>query len=249
MYRYFLYLSYRGTHYFGWQKQKNAPTVQAKIEEALSIICKHEIEVTGTGRTDTGVHARQYVAHFDVNEPLYNIPEFLHSINAILPHDIAISDVKPVKLWAHARFSAINRTYQYHIITHKNPFLQEYAWLIHYKLDLEEMNKAAKFLTEIDDFTAFAKLHSNNKTNLCRVYQSIWQSEREELIYTISANRFLRNMVRAIVGNLVDVGRGKRSLDDFKNRVKQGDRYLASISAPAHGLYFKGVAFPESIFL
>ncbi|MEJ5264348.1 MAG: tRNA pseudouridine(38-40) synthase TruA [Bacteroidales bacterium] len=249
MYRYFLYMSYNGTRYCGWQKQHNAPTVQATVEEALQKLLHTSTDVTGAGRTDTGVHARYYVAHFDTHQEITNKKDFLHRLNAVLPYDIAVFDLRRVAEDAHARFSAICRSYQYHIEQHKNPFTVDYAWQIHYTLDIDLMNQAANFLKEMNDFTAFAKLHSNNTTNYCTVFHAVWTQQGNEWIFTISANRFLRNMVRAIVGNMVDVGRKKLPLEEFKKRALMGDRSLASTSAPAKGLFFTFVEYPQTIFL
>ncbi|MGC8802298.1 MAG: tRNA pseudouridine(38-40) synthase TruA [Bacteroidales bacterium] len=249
MFRYFLYMCYKGTKYCGWQKQPNAPTVQAAVEEALGKLLHSPTELTGTGRTDTGVHARYYVAHFDTQHPIAESKDFIRRLNAILPYDIAVFDLRRVTPEAHARFSAISRTYQYHLVQRKNPFSADFAWHIHYTLEIERMNEAATYLTTVKDFTAFAKLHSNNTTNFCQVFQAEWEQHNEECIFTITANRFLRNMVRAIVGNLVDVGRGKLSINEFKNRVSLADRSMASVSAPAKGLFFTHVEYPDTIFL
>lgn len=248
MTRYFLYLRYKGTQYCGWQKQHNAPTVQATVEGALQNLLHTPTEITGAGRTDTGVHARYYVAHFDTLNEISDTKDFIHRLNAILPHDIAVFDLRRVNENAHARFSAISRTYQYFLIQHKNPFNWEYAWQVYYPLEIALMNQAAAFLTEVRDFTAFAKLHSNNNTNICEIYQAEWEQHNDEWVFTITANRFLRNMVRSIVGNLVDVGRKKIPIDEFKKRVLQGDRSLASVSAPAKGLFFSNVEYPPSVF-
>ncbi|MCX7985802.1 MAG: tRNA pseudouridine(38-40) synthase TruA [Bacteroidales bacterium] len=248
MFRYFLYLSFKGTQYCGWQKQINASTVQQSLEEALSQILRTSTEVTGAGRTDTGVHAKYYVAHFDSENPILSENDFIRRLNAVLPPDIAVFKLRQVRNDAHARFSAIARTYQYYIETQKNPFTTEFSWQIHYKLDFELMSKAAGFLTQVEDFTAFAKLHSNNTTNICKIIRADWDIRGYEWIFTITANRFLRNMVRAIVGNMIDVGRKKISLDEFEAKVLTCDRSLASVSAPAKGLFFIHVDYPENIF-
>lgn len=249
MFRYFLYMSYKGTKYCGWQKQPNAPTIQAAVEEAMEKLLRTPTEVTGTGRTDAGVHARYFVAHFDTHHPIAGCKDFIRRLNAILPYDIAVFDLQRVTPEAHARFSATSRTYQYHLEQRKNPFTADFAWHVHYALDIERMNEAATYLTTIKDFTAFAKLHSNNLTNFCEVYRAEWVQHDETWIFTITANRFLRNMVRAIVGNLVDVGREKISINEFKKRVSMADRSLASVSAPAKGLFFSHVEYPDTIFL
>jgi tRNA pseudouridine38-40 synthase len=247
--RYFIFLSYKGTEYHGWQKQKNAITIQGMLEETLSIVLNKNVEITGAGRTDTGVHARFYAAHFDFEHEIKETKDFIYKINAILPADIAILDLKKVISTAHARYSAISRTYQYHVVTRKNPFEEDFAWKIQYPLDLDKMNDAANFLRNITDFTSFVKLHSNNNTNICNIHFAQWQQNEDKLIFSITANRFLRNMVRSIVANMIDIGRNKVELSQFQKAVLQFDRSLAANTAPAKGLFFTSLSYPDDIFI
>ncbi len=238
-----------GTAYNGWQIQPNAPTVQEQVERALALVLRVPAAVTGAGRTDTGVHASDYTAHFDAPYPIADPSTFLRRMNSVLPPDIAVHRLDEVSDEAHARYSALERRYTYHIIYAKNPFRTATAWLWRGQLDLEAMNLAARALTETDDFTTFAKLGSGNRTNICRVRHARWEAAENGAVFGISADRFLRNMVRAIVGTLVDVGRGKLSPEDFRNIAVARDLSLASTSAPARGLFFSGVLYPESIYL
>ncbi len=245
--RFFLELSYRGTAYNGWQRQANAPSVQQTLEEALSTLLRAAMEITGAGRTDTGVHAAYYVAHFDAAGELP--ADFCYHLNALLPGDVAVKDVRRVRDDAHARFDALRREYQYHILPHKDPFRRETTWQYYVDLDIDRMNEAAAMLVGHDDFTTFSKLHSNNKTSICKVGKSLWENRDFEIIYTVSSDRFLRNMVRALVGTLVDVGRGKMTPTQFGEALYSCDRSRASGSAPAQGLFLTDVEYPEDIFL
>lgn len=247
--RYFLTLSYRGTAYNGWQRQPDAPSVQAVVEEALRTLRPDIKEITGAGRTDTGVHARRAVAHFDTLAPIADTAKFCYHLSALLPDDIAALDVRRVHDDAHARFDAIRREYQYHILSVKDPFRREIAWQYYRPLDVEAMNEAADKLLSFNDFTTFSKLHSGNRTTICEVSAAYWERHGEELIFTIAADRFLRNMVRAIVGMLVDVGRGKLSVQGFDEAMRSLDRTRCSGSAPARGLFLTDVAYPEGIFV
>lgn len=248
--RFFLTLSYKGTAYHGWQIQPNAPSVQQTLQEALSTILREKIEVVGAGRTDTGVHASHYIAHFDTENPApLEAVDFCYHLNAILPKDIAASEVRRVKQDAHARFDALQREYRYRIIRKKNPFRIDTACLYTAPLDAEKMNRAAELITTYEDFTSFCKLHADNKTNICHVTESHWREENGELTYTISADRFLRNMVRAIVGTLLDVGRGKITLEQFKDIIEARSRGEAGSSAAAHGLFLTGITYPHDIYL
>lgn len=247
MQRYFLQLSYNGTGYHGWQVQPNATSVQGKIEKALSTILREEIQVVGAGRTDTGVHASYYILHFDSqNENLHN-ENIVFRLNRFLPDDIAIQQIFKVKNDAHARFGAISRTYKYYITTIKNPF-DKFSYKYSQKLDIEKMNKAASLLIEFTDFTSFARLHTDVKTNNCTVLKAAWTQKDAQLIFTIKADRFLRNMVRAIVGTLLEVGKGKLSVDDFRTIIETKDRGAAGSSAPALGLFLADVEYPDEIF-
>ncbi len=207
---------------------------------------RKEIKTIGAGRTDTGVHASEMFAHFDLEEPLPD--HWVRKLNSYLPLDISIKNIFPVPDSAHARFDAVKRTYQYFISTRKNPFKQEFhAQFLYYDFDVKKMNRASKILFDYIDFTSFSKLHADNKTNDCTIFQAEWEEREDELVFTISANRFLRNMVRAIVGTLIDVGRGKLSEQDFREIIEKKDRKFASTSAPAQGLILTKIEYPESI--
>ena len=247
--RYFLTLSYKGTNYNGWQIQRNAPSVQGKLEEALALLLRRPTPVTGAGRTDTGVHARYYVAHFDTTEAIRDRAGFCYHLNAVLPYDIAVHELLPVRADAHARFDATEREYRYLILTAKDPFARETAWLYHGALHIDAMNEAAAHLLAFDDFTTFAKLNSNNRTNICRISQAEWSLSRQGVLcFRIRADRFLRNMVRAVVGTLVDVGRGRYDVGEFRSIVGSRDLSRASGGAPAEGLYLWDVSYPAALF-
>ncbi len=246
--RYFLELSYRGTAYNGWQRQPDAPSVQAVVERTLSTLLHENVEVTGAGRTDTGVHAAYYVAHFDASSPIAAPDDFCYHLNALLPDDIAARGLRAVRDDTHARFDAQLREYQYYILDHKDPFRRETSWQYYQELDMDAMNRAAAKMLAFNDFTTFSKLHSANKTTICRVSVSEWRREPGGLVYMIAADRFLRNMVRATVGTLVDVGRGKLTVDQFDSALRSLDRSRAGGSAPAQGLFLTRVVYDESIF-
>ncbi|MBN1819692.1 MAG: tRNA pseudouridine(38-40) synthase TruA [Prolixibacteraceae bacterium] len=247
--RYFIQLSYKGTNYHGWQVQPNATSVQEVMERALSTLLREEVAVTGAGRTDTGVHASFFVAHFDsVNSELDN-EDFVYRLNNFLPNDIAVKKVWKVPVEAHARFDALSRTYKYFISREKDPFSEETTYRFLYPLNIEKMNKAAKCLFDYTDFTSFSKLHSDVKTNNCKVMFAEWKEEGSQLIFTIQADRFLRNMVRAIVGTLLEVGKGKIEIEDFKKIIDNKDRGLAGTSAPAHGLFLTEIGYPKNLFI
>ncbi len=238
-------LAYNGAPFHGWQSQPNAVSVQSTIEEGMSRILGNDVRITGAGRTDTGVNARVMVAHFDVVEPLRDIPVFLRSLNALTGRDIAIEGVWPVHSDAHARFDAVSRTYHYYTHFGKSPFLYAHSWQEPAGLDFERMNHCGRLLTGIDDFTSFAKLHSDNKTNLCRVTRAEWQDMGDgRHVFVISADRFLRNMVRAVVGTLIDVGRGKMSESRFMKVVEARDRCAAGTSMPPQPLFLWDVTYP-----
>jgi tRNA pseudouridine38-40 synthase len=249
--RYFLKLAYDGTAYHGWQKQKNARCIQETIREALRLISGEPVELTGAGRTDAGVHAWDYYAHFDLEKNLGESErkKFVFQLNGFLPHDIVIYDILPVKPDANARFSAVSRTYKYIISKKKNPFLREYSFYYYGKLDVGLMNQGACILTETEDFTSFSKVDTDTKTNLCNVTHAEWTAEGDELIFTISANRFLRNMVRAIVGTLLELGRGRINLDDFRRIIESKNRSAAGGSVPARGLYLVDIEYPGDVFM
>ena len=246
--RYFIYLSYDGTNYNGWQIQPNGKSVQETLMKALFTFLREEVPVTGAGRTDSGVHAKLMVAHFDFDRALDE--EFVcEKLNRILPPDIAVHQVLEVHIDAHARFDATARTYQYFITTCKSPFRRHYAVAIHQPLNVELMNEAAQVLFQYTDFTSFSKLHTDTKTNLCTIMQAKWEYiDDTTLVFTIQANRFLRNMVRAIVGTLLEVGLGRMTISQFHRVIESQDRGVAGSSVPAHALFLMNVDYPESIF-
>lgn len=248
--RYFIKLSFDGTAYHGWQSQTNANTVQSELERALSVILKSTIDVTGAGRTDTGVHAKDYLAHFDFEESLDKgkFDKIIYQLNCILPNDISIHEIISVKDEAHARFDAVSRTYRYYITTKKNVFNRSYAYHLYEKADVQKMNEAASLLLSITDFTSFAKLHTQTNTNNCKVTKAIWEQNNDNLIFTIIADRFLRNMVRAIVGTLLEVGTGKTTLEGFRKIIESQNRSKAGYSVPAKGLFLEEIIYPEDIF-
>jgi len=250
VFRYFIFLSFRGTAYNGWQSQPGKPTVQEVINRSLSTLLREEIIVTGAGRTDTGVHAEFFCAHFDsANDSLAGDISFLHRLNGFLPEDIAVSRIARVREDANARFGALSRTYRYTFATAKDPFLAETAWLLHWRLDIAILNRASAVLLEHTDFTSFSRLHGGNKTNICKVTEAWWDEMPGKLVFTITADRFLRNMVRAIAGTLVTVGRGKLSLNEFEDIIRGRDRGLAGQSAPAHGLSLTDIKYPPDLFI
>lgn len=250
--RYFLELSYKGTAYNGWQKQPDAPSVQETIEKALSALLREEITITGAGRTDTGVHAAYYTAHFDtatdIESNFRSGKDFIYHLNSILPNDIAVSNIIRVPDDAHARFDAVEREYRYHILLLKDPFRRETTWQYYIPLDIKKMNEAASYLLEAEEFTAFSKLHSANKTDICNVTHARWEEKPNgELVFTIRSDRFLRNMVRSVVGTLVDVGRGKINAEQFAAVLRSKDRAQAGGSAPSQGLFLTDVIYKPGI--
>lgn len=248
--RYFLKLAYDGTGFHGWQRQPNAASVQQTIEEALSIMAQREMEIVGAGRTDSGVHASCMYAHFDYDS-LMDKKRFLTSLNRIVGNSIAVYDVIAVTPEAHARFDALSRTYQYHISLFKDPFSYHFAHRMERMPDVDTMNEAAAVLLETEDFTSFAKLHADTKTNMCDVSMALWEVEPggRGLVFTIKADRFLRNMVRAVVGTLLEVGTGKMSLPGFKEVIERHDRCAAGVSMPAKGLFLTQIEYPDKIFI
>lgn len=249
-FRYFIQLSYKGTNYFGWQVQPNHISVQEVLNQRLSTLLSEEIQVVGAGRTDTGVHATYFIAHFDTTKSgLDNDDKFLYKLNRFLPHDIAIQKIIQVKETAHSRFDATSRSYEYHINTKKSPFSIEDSYYYHGELNIKKMNEAAKLLFNYTDFTSFSKLHTDVKTNNCKIYQTEWEAKGEKLIFTIKADRFLRNMVRAIVGTLLEVGKDKMIINEFIKIIENKDRCKAGSSAPAHGLFLTDIEYPENIYL
>lgn len=242
--RYFLKLAYNGANYHGWQSQPNAESVQECIEKALSMVLREPIAITGAGRTDAGVNAAVMYAHFDVNEPLKDTTTLVMRLNSILGKDIAIYDVLPVHDDAHARFDATARTYKYFVHTEKSPFLYPFSWKATCKLDFDLMNEAAELLKGYTDFTSFSKLHTDVATNNCKITHARWEQEGGQWVFTITADRFLRNMVRAIVGTLVDVGRGKLTIEQFCQVIEKKDRCSAGTSMPGNALFLWKVEYP-----
>ena len=249
--RYFIHLAYNGANYCGWQTQPGLPTVQQTLEEALSTLLRQKVAVVGCGRTDTGVHASDFYAHFDLKDfkdskDLKDPRELSFKLNSFLPPDIAIFDIFPVADNAHARFDATARTYQYHVSDRRLPFRQGQYCRIYFKPDIDKMNEAARVLMEYDDFTSFAKLHTQVKTNICHLSEAHWDEVGEEWIFTIRSNRFLRNMVRSVTGTLLDVGRGKLSIEGLREIIEKKDRCAAGVSMPACGLFLTKVEYLDS---
>lgn len=269
--RFFIHLSYDGARYHGWQIQPNGISVQETLNRALTTLLRTPIEVTGAGRTDAGVNASLMVAHFDYQEekatpttavddttitpapsvdstqPPIDLPQLRYRLNKLLPPDIAIHEIYPVADDAHARFSATSRTYHYFVVTEKSPF-EPYAYRFPQPLDFQKMNDAAKTLFNYTDFTSFSKLHTDAKTNNCRIMRAEWtQMSATKWVFTIQADRFLRNMVRAIVGTLLDVGRGAITIDDFTSIIEKKDRCSAGTSVPGNALFLTDITYPDSI--
>ncbi len=241
--RYFIEFAYNGKDYCGWQYQPHSPSVQETLNKALSTLLKKEIDVVGAGRTDTGVHAKQMFAHFD-HDKIADTKHLVQRLNSFLPKDIVVYRFIPLHDDAHARFDAKRRTYEYHIHTFKDAFDNEGSWYNFQPLNVGKMNEAAQLLREYTDFKCFSKTHTDVRTFNCDVMEAHWEQQGNKLVFTVSADRFLRNMVRAIVGTLVNVGLEKISLDDFKAIIESRDRNQAGFSVPAHGLYLTKVIYP-----
>lgn len=240
-----MHLAYRGAPFHGWQSQPNAVSVQSTIEQALSTIMRRQIKITGAGRTDTGVSARKMVAHFDVDQPLSDEQKTVVALNSLVGRDIAIYSITRVHDDAHARFDATSRTYRYFATTVKSPFFHTLAWQASPRLDFEAMNRAAAILPTVSDFTSFAKLHSDAKTNICKVTRASWSPiDDKGWMFEITADRFLRNMVRSIVGTLVEVGRGKMSESQFLDVINARNRCEAGTSMPPQALYLWDITYP-----
>ena len=248
--RYFIFISYKGTSYHGWQIQPNSLTVQQILDEALSTVLNEKITTVGAGRTDTGVHAQFFCAHFESSFTGLSLAEnFAFKLNKYLPNDISVNSIRQVLPDANARFSAISRTYNYYISLVKDPFSENTSWYIHGNFNIAIMNEACTILLDNSDFTSFSKLHSDAKTNICTIYEANWSEDRSCLVFTIKADRFLRNMVRAIVGTMVELGSGKMKLIEFREIIRAKDRCKAGRSAPAKGLFLTGIEYPEEIFI
>jgi tRNA pseudouridine38-40 synthase len=245
--RYFIELSYNGKAYHGWQNQPNAISVQQVLEHALTTLLRVPIKIMGAGRTDAGVHASQMYAHFDMEEP-FDIEVLIFKINWFLPNDIAIHRIFRVRDKAHARFHAVSRTYRYRISNIKNVFTSDFAYKIHLPLDVEKMNEACTILLQYNDFQCFSKSNPDANTYYCDIKEANWVLNGTELTFTITADRFLRNMVRAIVGTMINIGVGKLEVEHLHNIIKSKDRSEAGFSVPAHGLYLMDIQYPNTIF-
>ncbi|MFZ1329169.1 MAG: tRNA pseudouridine(38-40) synthase TruA [Chitinophagaceae bacterium] len=241
--RYFLEVSYKGTHYSGFQTQHNANTIQAEIEKAFAVLQRHQTILTGSSRTDAGVHALQNFFHFDYEPVLH--PHFVYKVNAILPDDIVVKSISPVIADAHCRFDAISREYKYYIYQQKNPFLKGRAFFFPYKLDIDKMQEAAAIVREYTDFTSFSKRNTQVKSFDCNIIESKWLLQDNCLVYNVKANRFLRGMVRALTATILKVGRNKLSLDEFRVIIQAKDCTKASFAVPAHGLFLMKVEYPK----
>ena len=245
-YRFFIQLSFKGTHYHGWQIQPNAITVQQTITDGLSKILNEEIQISGAGRTDTGVHAKCFYAHFDSSIDLSQKTQKLaYQLNGILPDDISVQQIFKVKADIHARFSALSRTYKYFISKYKDPFTQDSEYTFFGPLEISQMEEASKILFEYKDFTSFSRLHTQTGNNLCDIFEAYWKEDGDKIVFTIKANRFLRNMVRAIVGTLLLVGSGKIDPMEMHEIIKKADRSGAGPSAPAQGLILTNIEYPD----
>ena len=248
--RFFVTLSYNGRNYVGWQIQPNGTSVQQVMQDALSIILRESVQIVGAGRTDAGVHARRMIAHFDWDGDAFSAGTLVDKLNSFLPKDISVSAIQPVKEGAHARFSALLRTYSYHITTQKDPFLHEMTFRIHFHPDVQQMNALCEVLKEYSDFTSFSKLHTDVKTNLCRIESARWEEKGDhQYLFTITADRFLRNMVRAIVGTLLEAGRGRIDERGLRRIIEAKNRSVAGDSAPGHALFLEDVVYPDDIWL
>ncbi|CEN34765.1 tRNA pseudouridine(38-40) synthase TruA [Capnocytophaga cynodegmi] len=245
--RYFIEFSYNGKNYHGWQNQPHSVSVQEVMEKCLTALLRTKIEIVGAGRTDSGVHALQMFAHFDTEKTIDN--QLVYKLNSFLPKDIAVHQIHKVRDDAHARFDAIKRTYEYHISTYKDVFRYESSMYINLPLDVQKMQEAANILFKYADFQCFSKSNTDVRTYNCKIYRALWRQEGELLIFTISADRFLRNMVRAIVGTLIEVGLNKISVIDFQNIIESKNRSKAGASVPACGLFLKKVEYSEDIFV
>jgi tRNA pseudouridine38-40 synthase len=247
--RYFIRLSFDGTGFHGWQAQRNAVSVQKILADAISMIVREEVMLTGCGRTDTGVHAHEYFAHMDLSQELNKIQrdKLAFKLNSYLGDDVAIQAIFPVRQNAHARFSAVRRTYKYFITRVKNPFLRNYSHYIYGPIDIDQMNRGADLIMQFSDFTSFTKVDSDSKTRICHINEAGWENDGDLLVFTISADRFLRNMVRAIVGTLLDLGAGKMSLRDLKLVIEAKNRSDAGESVPAGGLFLEHIEYPGDI--
>lgn len=245
MARYFMHLAYRGAPFHGWQSQPNAASVQSTIENALATIMRFPIKIIGAGRTDAGVNARKMIAHFDLPLHIPDTSKLVGALNSIVGKDISIYSIIPVHEDAHARFDATSRTYHYYVHTVKSPFLYQMSWQAPATLDFDRMNEAAQYLLSVNDFTSFSKLHTDVKTNICNVSYAKWERvDESQWVFVVTADRFLRNMVRAIVGTLVDVGRGKITISQFIEIIEAKNRCAAGTSMPGQALFLWDIKYP-----
>lgn len=247
MNRYFIELAYNGSRYHGWQIQPGAATIQQAVNQALTTLLRVPVEVVGAGRTDAGVHASFYVAHFDISVELPDPEQVVYKLNRLLGKDMAIFRIFPVKPEVHARFSALSRSYKYYIDKQKDPFTCDYAWKVYPLPDIRRMNDACRILFEYTDFTSFSKLHTDVKTNNCIISEAYWEDTGKQLVFTITANRFLRNMVRAIVGTLVEIGQGKSDVTGLRQIIESRNRCNAGTSVPGHALFLYDIVYPKEI--
>ncbi len=247
MRRFFITLSYNGKNYVGWQIQPNGMSIQEKLQDALTILLREPIEVVGAGRTDSGVHARKMTAHFDYSGNDFEPSDLIDKLNSFLPRDIAVHTIYRVQPDAHARFSATGRTYKYYLTTRKDPFLSELKYRIFFEPDLRLMNRLCGILFEYTDFTSFSKLHTDVKTNNCTIREAHWEQSGPDYVFTITADRFLRNMVRAIVGTLLEAGRGRLDEKGFRNIIEAKNRSVAGNSVPGQALFLHDVTYPADI--
>lgn len=246
--RYFLKLAYNGTDFHGWQIQPGVPSIQEEIETQLSTILQAKTNILGCGRTDAGVHAKEFYAHFDCENIGFELDHLEHKLNTLLHSNVSILSILEVEPEAHARFDATKRSYEYHISKTKDPFGESLSYKLSADLDLQSMNKACKLLLGEQDFTSFCKAKAENHTKLCTIFGSNWKEDGNKLVFSITANRFLRNMVRAIVGTMLDIGQGKIEVEELKNIIASQDRTKAGRSVPAHGLYLTKVEYPSETF-
>lgn len=247
MQRYFIQLSYDGTNYHGWQVQPNGITVQEVLEKVMSTISREKIALTGAGRTDTGVHASFFVAHFDAENQDLDSVKIIYNINSLLPDDIAVQSIYKVRADAHSRFDALYRTYKYYLSKRKDPFTRFYSEKDSRIPDMVKMNEAAEVLLRYEDFTSFSRLGTDVKTNNCHIYEAKWTDEGASLVFIIKADRFLRNMVRAIVGTLLEAGFGKLTVEEFSHIIELKDRGAAGASVPAKGLFLVDIGYPDEL--
>jgi len=241
--RYYIELSYKGTNYHGWQIQPNAISIQEDLNNALSTLLRENIETVGAGRTDAGVHARFFVAHFDSSNPNIDAENIVHRLNKFLSQDIAVKKIYKVDNSAHSRFDALSRTYKYYICKNKDPFNKDFSYYFPFELDINKINQACKTLFNYNDFTCFSKLHTDTKTNNCKIIMAECIGKNDMIIFTISADRFLRNMVRAIVGTLIEVGQNKISINEFIQIIESKNRSNAGKSVPAKGLFLENIEY------